>query len=196
MDIITGVPRGNVLLGMVRIYNKNLVLIKQIAGSQVGSHYGGSVVGSDLNGDGFDDLVVGASNYWNRETNQIDVGQVYIYYQTSLGTFDVEDTVITGQYERGRFGFVVCALGDINDDGVNDLAISAPYEESGAVYIYNGRKGDKIKTMPSQVLRPSDFDVPMERFGFALSANRDADKNLYPDLLVGSYQSDTVVLIR
>lgn len=36
----------------VRIYNKNLVLIKQIAGSQVGSHYGGSVVGSDLNGDG------------------------------------------------------------------------------------------------------------------------------------------------
>lgn len=196
LNIVTGAPRGSMLLGVVRIYTQDMVLLRELEGHQTGSYFGESVAASDLNDDGFDDLVVGASNYWNRETHQTDVGQVIIFYQTSLGTFDESNTVITGQHEGGRFGLVVTALGDINNDGVNDLAIGAPYEGSGAVYIYNGRRGEKIKAKPSQILRPSDLNMPLERFGFALSANRDADKNMYPDLLVGSYLSDKVVLFR
>ncbi|KAJ8024777.1 Integrin alpha ina-1 [Holothuria leucospilota] len=48
-----------------------------------------------------------------------------------------------------------------------------------------------------QVLRPSDFSsIVMKRFGFALSGNKDADKNSFPDLLIGAYESDTVILVR
>lgn len=198
LDYITGIPRAENLQGVVRIYSPELGHIRGFRGYQAGSFFGQSVAGNDLNDDGFDDLIVGASSYWNREAHQIDVGQIYIYYQTSLGTFDELPTVITGQVDGGRFGFVVAPLGDINDDGVNDLAVSAPYDGSGAVYIYNGRKMERIKNKPVQVVRPSDFNVniPMERFGFALAGQRDADKNLYPDLLVGSYESDSAILIR
>lgn len=42
-------------------------------------------------------------------------------------------------------------LGDLNKDGYEDIAIGAPYEGKGAVYIYLGSKNGIIKT-PSQVI--------------------------------------------
>lgn len=39
---------------------------------------------------------------------------------------------------RGRFGLSVENIGDIDLDGIFDIAISAPYEGSGVVYVYRG----------------------------------------------------------
>lgn len=49
-----------------------------------------------------------------------------------------------------RFGFALTNLGDLNKDGYEDIAIGAPYEGKGTVYIYLGSKNGIIKT-PSQV---------------------------------------------
>lgn len=82
-----------------------------------------------------------------------------------------------------------------------DLAIGAPYDEKGAVYIYLGSpKG--LVTEPSQVIRIDDLakEVRNRRdlrtFGYSLSGGLDLDDNGYPDLLVGAYDSDSVVLLR
>lgn len=52
-----------------------------------------------------------------------------------------------------RFGFALANLGDINKDRYEDLAVGAPYEGKGVVYIYLGSKHGII-TEPSQVLYP------------------------------------------
>ena len=38
----------------------------------------------------------------------------------------------------GRFGLAVENIGDIDLDGLSDIAVSAPYEGMGVVYIYRG----------------------------------------------------------
>lgn len=49
-----------------------------------------------------------------------------------------------------RFGFAIANISDINKDGYEDIAIGAPYEGRGTVYIYLGSP-DGIITTPSQV---------------------------------------------
>jgi len=49
-------------------------------------------------------------------------------------------------------------LGDLNKDGYEDIAIGAPYEGKGTVYIYLGSKNGIIKT-PSQVTKQIFFII-------------------------------------
>lgn len=95
----------------------------------------------------FDDLIVGAPFYFNNTEG----GAVYVYYNLRNCTetdckFDLK---LTGPAES-RFGFSMTALGDINRDGYTDIAIGAPYEGIGAIYIYLGSAMGLI-TPPSQV---------------------------------------------
>ena len=84
-------------------------------------------------------------------------------------------------------------------DGFNDLAVGAPYEEpGGALYVFLGSK-QGLKTAPVQVIRASDLPQrsPITRtFGYSLAGSLDIDGNGYPDLLIGSYEDDAVVLLR
>lgn len=54
--------------------------------------------------------------------------------------------------DNARFGAAIAALSDIDLDGFNDVIVGAPLEneDSGAVYIYNGKK-NTIRTKYSQV---------------------------------------------
>lgn len=56
--------------------------------------------------------------------------------------------------ENARFGSAIAALSDINMDGFNDVIVGSPLENqnSGAVYIYNGREGT-IRLRYSQVIQ-------------------------------------------
>lgn len=53
-------------------------------------------------------------------------------------------------YPLGRFGAAIAALMDINGDGLADVAVGAPLEEQGAVYVFNGQYGG-LSPRPSQV---------------------------------------------
>lgn len=57
-------------------------------------------------------------------------------------------------YPLGRFGAAITALADINGDRLMDVAVGAPLEEQGAVYIFNGWHG-RLSPRPSQVRYPS-----------------------------------------
>lgn len=60
-------------------------------------------------------------------------------------------TVITSpSFERGRFGLAVENIGDIDLDGLSDIAVSAPYEGRGRVYIYRGSESGVV---------PGDYQV-------------------------------------
>lgn len=105
-------------------------------------------------------------------------------------------TKLTGKVES-QFGMAIANLGDINKDGCEDIAIGAPYEGNGVVYIYLGTpKG--LSTKPSQVISSSSLglNVPnLKTFGGSLSGGIDLDSNTYPDLVIGSYDSAAVTTL-
>lgn len=87
--------------------------------------------------------------------NNTEGGAVYVYYNLKDCT-EINckyDLKLTGVAES-RFGFSMTALGDINRDGYIDIAIGAPYEDIGAIYIYLGSANGLI-TPPSQVSTPT-----------------------------------------
>lgn len=156
----------------------------------------------DLNNDGRDDIIVGAPHHCDYSSPEIrfDIGAVYIFYQNNKGTYDLSSTsqlILKGRSTGGEFGFSVAGLGDSDMDGSNDLVVGAPYENdgSGTVYIYHGSsKG--LRNWPDQVIEGSSFYPAIRTLGFSFSSvATDLDGNSYSDLIIGAYQSDSVVLL-
>ncbi|GFV97529.1 integrin alpha-PS2 [Trichonephila clavipes] len=107
---------------------------------------------------------------------------------------------IDGKYSKGRFGLSLASLSDINKDGYGDIAVGCPYggeDGRGVVYLYHGGPSG-IVSKPTQVIYSTDFPhpVPVSTFGFSLAGGMDLDNNQYTDLLIGGYDSDSVVFLR
>ena len=73
----------------ILIYNSNLTNLYTLTGDQIGAYFGYSVASGDLNGDGLDDLIIGAPMWTNYEImGKYETGRVYVVYQdeqVSLG---------------------------------------------------------------------------------------------------------------
>lgn len=69
--------------------------------------------------------------------------------------------------------------------------------ERGAVYIYYG-SSEGLRKDPSQVIRSEDVSqMNLYTFGFSIAGNNiDLDSNQYPDMVVGSYLSDSAVVFK
>ncbi|XP_034387914.1 integrin alpha-5-like isoform X1 [Cyclopterus lumpus] len=201
-DFVTGVPKGLMLYGVVSILNgRDLTSLVNLTGEQMGSYFGYAVAATDVNNDGLDDLVVGAPMFMRRGVNGRleELGKVYVYLQKGPLLLEPSQSHLLGQQAFSRFGTSLAPLGDLNQDGFNDMAVGCPYggdEQHGLVLIYNGHAGGLMDT-PTQTLSgqwaSSSFPAS---FGFALRGNRDLDQNGYPDLVVGAFGVDKAVLYR
>ena len=82
---------------------------------------------------------------------------------------------------------------------VADLIVGAPFEGSGAVYVFRGSPAG-LHVEYSQRIAATDLSrrsvEPLTAFGYSLSAGADVDDNGYPDVVVGAFQSDAVVVLR
>ncbi|KTF82234.1 hypothetical protein cypCar_00006267 [Cyprinus carpio] len=203
-DFVTGIPRGVKLHGQVSILNGSLDMLKTFTGEQMGSYFGYAVAATDINNDGMTDLLVGAPMFMVRDSDGRleELGRVYVYMQN--GPLDLTPQLphLTGTHTFGRFGSSITPLGDLNQDGYNDVAISCPFggeNKQGLVLIYNGHAGG-LKEKPSQVIAgqwasatPSALPAS---FGYAIRGGKDLDDNGYPDLIVGAFGANTAVLYR
>lgn len=193
-----GAPRSNgtgqVVLLKRRDFKPDMDVALVLDGEQFASSFGYEITSADVNGDKITDLIVAAPFYFNKAEG----GAVYVYTmlrKTYLKEGEKSKPVKLVGREESRFGFALTNLGDLNKDGYEDIAIGAPYEKKGTVYIYLGSKNGII-TVPSQVIHADDMPEPLLTFGYSLSGGIDMDQNGYADLLVGAYENDAVALLR
>ncbi|KHN71986.1 Integrin alpha ina-1 [Toxocara canis] len=185
-------------------------------GTQLGSAFGYAIEVTDLNNDGFDDLLVGAPFEYTENKEGSFGGAVYIYFSSGQQRERSENAKvflkplrIRGVGVYSQFGLSITRLGNIDGDShkYNDFAIGAPFanEGKGEVYIYHGAKSpDELKTEPVQTITvdelakvyPVKKGARLRTFGFSLSGGVDLDKNGYNDLVVGAFASDAVAILR
>ncbi|XP_023617888.1 integrin alpha-V [Myotis lucifugus] len=199
-DFVSGVPRAARTLGMVYIYDgKNMSSLHNFTGEQMAAYFGFAVAATDINGDDYADVFVGAPLFMDRGSDGKlqEVGQVSVSLQSASGDF--QTTRLNGFEVFARFGSAIAPLGDLDQDGFNDIAIAAPYggeDRKGIVYIFNGRStGLNAAPVAGLEGRWAAQSMPPS-FGYAMKGATDIDRNGYPDLIVGAFGVDRAVLYR
>jgi hypothetical protein len=128
-------------------------------GPVAGSEYGTGVsTAGDLNGDGYSDLVVGASRFVSNE------GAVYIYQGSDSGIGLLPDYFFRSNQQQAQLGNSVSSAGDLDGDGYSDLICGLPYYENGqtdegAVWVFPGGEGGNLYRNTRQFR--SDLSTPV-----------------------------------
>uniref|UniRef100_A0A8C8HQ37 Integrin alpha-2 domain-containing protein n=1 Tax=Oncorhynchus tshawytscha TaxID=74940 RepID=A0A8C8HQ37_ONCTS len=192
LTFVAGAPRANHTGAVVLLRKDNMYrLVPQhiLWGEELASSFGYSVATADLNSDGWTDLIVGAPNYFDRKA---EIGGAVYIFLNPFGNWEYAQPIrLNGTYDS-MFGLTVNNVGDLDRDGYDDIAVGAPFDGDGKVFIYRGLSSG-IDTKPAQIL--DGVDEGVKRFGYSISGGLDIDGNLYPDLAVGSL-GDKLVLYR
>ena len=190
-------------------------------GMEPGDYFGAALAAGDFNGDGVDDLAIGVPGEDIGDVK--DAGMVHILYgfdgrynnEASGGlvkgkltgreayrhaSFHQKTEHITGKVERGDLFGAALAVGDLNDDGIDDLVIGVPgedlkvngtnYVDAGTVLVLYGSNGTGLTHNGHQYVDERHFrsdGLPRTgmRYGFSLATGKfNADNKT--DLAVGN----------
>ncbi len=157
-----------------------------IMGGDSAYDYFGSSVSSagDVNGDGYDDVIVGAP--YNEFGGKLNAGAVYIFFGGPYMD-SIPDIIMGGDSADDRFGYSVSCAGDVNGDGYDDVIIGAKYKDIGgnssvgAAYIFYG--GPSMDSVPDVIMVGEGAN---NYFGCSVAGIGDFDGDGYDDVIVGA----------
>ena len=156
------------------------------------SYHGGigfSLAAGDINGDGIDDLLIGAS------------GRVCVYYGAQGGYFTPNLTGPAAVFRSADSGFgrAIAVLGDLNGDGLKEVAVGANQAtvnnviDSGRLFIFKGGAGKRTVNGDSpsvDLLAKIDGEPNCGRFASAILPVGDLDGDGIPELAVSAIHAD------
>ena len=160
-----------------------------LTGQASNDQFGYSVASAgDVNGDGYDDTIVGAPSY--DAPSLFNVGRAYVYFG-GPELDDDPDVVITGTAPFDQFGLSVSGAGDVNGDGYDDVLVGAPFNDvggadAGRAYVFFG--GPAMNNVPDVTFTgafASDF------LGYAVAGAGDVNGDGFDDVAVGAPLHDS-----
>jgi hypothetical protein len=142
----------------------------------------------DVNGDGFDDVIVGAEGYSNGQTYE---GRAYLYLGSAAGLEPAAAWTAESDQVGAGFGGAVSSAGDVNGDGYDDVVVAAPWydgghTDEGRVYLY---LGSAVGLEPTAAWT-AESDQDLSLWGYALSSAGDVNGDGYDDVVVGALWYD------
>ena len=172
-------------------------------GEKAGDFAGNSVAGAgDVNGDGYDDLLIGA--YQNDDTGS-NAGQTYLIFGKSSGwamdkDLSTADASFLGEVTVDYAGSAIAGGGDVNNDGYDDILIGAYSNDEGGLgagqtYLILGKSsGWSIDTSLSKANASFWGENAGDLSGCSLAMKGDVNADGYDDILIGAYSNDEIGL--
>ncbi len=130
----------------------------------------------DVNGDGYDDVIVGNEFYW-----------VWVFYGSSQGIHTLPDWAVGAGQDNTQFGYSVSTAGDVNGDGYDDVIVGAPkfdngQTDEGRAFVYLGAPIG-LATTPAWTL---ESDQAGASLGYSVASAGDVNGDGYGDVIVGA----------
>lgn len=191
--------------------NLEMAVVRTIDGStpalsgylDAGDRFGTGISISDLNGDGMADLLCGAPG---DDDGGTDYGAVYQLYRNEDGEISsvVKLSTTSGNFNGflnsgDEFGISTVPLGDLDQDGIPDIAIGAPGDDDGnidvgAVWIIFLRENGTMKRQRKINLVSGNFHTSElgqgDHFGTRIASIGDLNGDGTTDLIVGTPGDD------
>ncbi len=150
------------------------------SGEEIANYFGWSVDSAgDVNGDGYTDIVVGASGY-NSQT-----GKAYLFQGSPSGLFATAAWTAVGEAGSGSFGISVAGAGDVNSDGYADVVVGARAFNSiaGKAYLYLGSPTG----LSSAAAWSATGEGNSNYFGGSVASAGDVNGDGYSDVIIGAF---------
>lgn len=196
VGVVTPTPMPDPNAGRYPLARADVQLTGSASGDMAGFN---ALVAGDLNGDGYADLAIAAPG---SDLRQPDAGAVFLVFGSAKGIESLELTQakawLEGEGRGDRAGQGLAALGDVNGDGLDDLAIGAPYQDAGGIdagkiYLVFGRASGWYPGMRLSDASAGFVGKQGEALGGldTLAGGGDFNGDGYQDLLIGNpYAAD------
>jgi hypothetical protein len=154
-----------------------------IQGNQALAHLGSSAsIGGDVNGDGYDDLIVGAWNYSNGNEHE---GVAFVYHGSPFGITQQWNALLERDDSYSDYGSSVAGVGDVNNDGYADVLVSSNYSDGqlseGGAFLYLGSENG-VKNVITSTFESDQASAFMGKVSGAGDVNGDG----FDDVLISA----------
>jgi hypothetical protein len=191
-DVVIGAylyDNGQMDEGMAFVFHGSASGLRQVAQwavdtGQSAANLSRAATAGDVNGDGYSDVIIGAHDYDNGQTNE---GQAWVFHGSASGLAGFPSWEFQGNQASARLGYSLGTAGDVNGDGFSDVIVGASgftfsLNSEGRVFVFHGSPSGLLVN-PSWL---TDGGQALAAWGRSVATAGDVNGDGYSDIIAAA----------